>query len=168
MLFRSSPEGCHTPSTSRLCFDCTNNMAEYEACILGLKATIDLRIKHLDVFGDSTLVISQVKGEWDTKHPNLIPYKELVLSLIPYKEPVLTLIPCFEKITFEHFPREENQLADALATMSSVFKVRWDNEPPMIKIERFNKLSHFYELDTDKEKPWYHEVRRYLGSTRVS
>ena len=26
-----SPEGCHTPFTARLCFDCKNNMAEYEA-----------------------------------------------------------------------------------------------------------------------------------------
>ena len=69
-------------------------MAEYEACIFGLKAAIDLGIKHLDVFGDSTLGISQVKGEWDTKHPNLIPYKEHVLTLLPH----------FEKITFE--PRE--------------------------------------------------------------
>ena len=56
-------------------------MAEYEACILGLKDAIDWRIKHLNVFGDSDLVISQVKGDWDTKHPNIIPYKELVLSL---------------------------------------------------------------------------------------
>ena len=54
-----SPEGFHTPFTSRLCFDCTNNMAKYKACILGLKAAIDLRIKHLNVFGDSALVISQ-------------------------------------------------------------------------------------------------------------
>ena len=42
-----SPEGCHTPFTARLCFDCTNNMAEYEVCILGLKVAIDLRIKFL-------------------------------------------------------------------------------------------------------------------------
>ena len=56
-----SPEGCHTPFTSRPCFECTNNMTEYEACILGLEAAIDLRIKHLNVFGDSALVISQVK-----------------------------------------------------------------------------------------------------------
>ena len=67
-----SPEGCHTPSTARLCFDCTNNMAEYEACILGLRVAIDLRIKFLSVYRDSALAISQVKGEWDTKHPNLI------------------------------------------------------------------------------------------------
>ena len=50
-------------------------MAEYEACIMGIKAAIDLRIKFFDVYGDSALVIIQIKGEWDTKHLNLIPYK---------------------------------------------------------------------------------------------
>ena len=39
-----SPAGYHTPFTARLCFDCTNNMAEYEACIMGLRAAIDMRI----------------------------------------------------------------------------------------------------------------------------
>ena len=74
---------------------------------MGIQAAIDLRIKFLQVYRDSTLVISQIKGEWDTKHLNLISYREHVLNLIPY----------FEEITFEHIPREENQLADALATM---------------------------------------------------
>ena len=69
-----------------------------------------------------------------------------------------SLIPHFEEITFEHFPREENQLADALATMSSMFKVKWDNEAPMITIERLDEPAHYYELDTDTEKLWYHEV----------
>ena len=81
---------------------------------MGIKATIDLRIKFLSIYGDSTLVISQVKGEWDTKHLNLIPYREHVITLILY----------LEDITFEHIPREEKQLADALATISSMFKVR--------------------------------------------
>ena len=79
-----SPEGCHTPFTARLCFNCTNNMVKYEACIMGLKAVIDMRIKFLQVYRDLALVISQIKGEWDTKHPNLIPYREHVLTLIPY------------------------------------------------------------------------------------
>ena len=92
---------------------------------MGLRDAIDLRIKFLNVYGDSTLVISQVKGEWDTKHPNLNLYKEIVLTLISY----------FEEVTFEHFPREENQLADALATMSFMFKVNWDNEAPRITIK---------------------------------
>ena len=58
-----SPDVFHTPFTSRLCFNYTNNIEEYEACIMGLKAAIDLRIKFLSVFKDSTLVISQIKGE---------------------------------------------------------------------------------------------------------
>ena len=71
-----SSEGCHTPFTASLCFNCTNNMVKYEACITGLKVSIDMRIKFLQVYRDSTLVISQIKGEWDTEHPNLIPYQE--------------------------------------------------------------------------------------------
>ena len=80
-----SPEGCHTPFTSRLCFNCTTNMAEYEACIMGLRAAIELRIKFLSVFRDSALVISQIKGEWDTKHPNRIPYKEYIDVDSPFR-----------------------------------------------------------------------------------
>ena len=68
------PKNYHKPYTARLCFDYTNNIAEYEACILGLEAAIDLRIKHLEVFGDSILVKYQVNCDWDTKHPKLIPY----------------------------------------------------------------------------------------------
>ena len=79
-----SLEGCHTPFTARLCFNRTNNMAEYEACIFGLKAAIDLGIKSLGVFGESALVISQIKGERDTKHPNLMSYKEHVFTLLPH------------------------------------------------------------------------------------
>ena len=75
---------------------------------------------------------------------------------------MLTLIPYFEEVTFEHFPREENQLADALATMSSMFKVNWNNEAPRITIEGFDEHAHCYEIDTNVENPWYHEVKRYL------
>ena len=73
-------------------------MAEYEAFIMGLKAAIVLRIIFLSVFGESALVTSQTKGEWDMKHPNIIPYKEHVLMLIMH----------FEEINFEYFPQEEN------------------------------------------------------------
>ncbi|XP_050890347.1 uncharacterized protein LOC127095743 [Lathyrus oleraceus] len=51
-----TPQGSHIPFTARLTFTCTNNVAEYEACIMGLEEAIDLRIKILDVYGDSTLI----------------------------------------------------------------------------------------------------------------
>ena len=52
-----SPEGNHYPFIAKLSFDCTNNVAEYEACVLGLQAAIEKKIKSLTVYGDSTLVI---------------------------------------------------------------------------------------------------------------
>ena len=85
-------------------------------------------------------MINQIKGEWDTKHPNLIPYKECVLTLIPH----------FTEITFEHFPREENQLADALATMSSMFKVKLDNEAPRIIIWKLDEPAYYCDLEVEE------------------
>ena len=58
-----SPKGCHTSFTATLCFDCTNNMVNYEACIMGIKVVIDMRINFLNVYGESPLVISQIKGD---------------------------------------------------------------------------------------------------------
>ena len=67
-----SPSGYHYPVASKLDFDCTNNMAEYEACIMGIRAAIERNIKVLRVYGDSALVIYQLKGEWETRDPKLI------------------------------------------------------------------------------------------------
>ena len=62
---------------------------------------------------------------------------------------MLTIIPYFEEITFEDIPREENQLTDTLATMSSMFKVRWDNEAPRITIGRLDEPAHCYKVEID-------------------
>ncbi|XP_016681170.1 uncharacterized protein [Gossypium hirsutum] len=89
-----------------------NNMVKYEACIMGIRATIERKIKVLEVYGDSTLVIYQLKGEWETRDPKLISYRKLVLELIEE----------FDDITFLYLPRDENQMANALATLTSMIK----------------------------------------------
>ncbi|EOX99266.1 Uncharacterized protein TCM_007872 [Theobroma cacao] len=68
-----SPNGKYYPATARLNFNCTNNMAEYEALVLGLQAAIDMKADAIDVYGDSALVICQMKGEWETRDPKLVP-----------------------------------------------------------------------------------------------
>ncbi|XP_070003129.1 uncharacterized protein [Nicotiana sylvestris] len=55
--------GQHYPVSAKLRFPCTNNMAKYEACILGLKLDIDMNIQELLVIGDSDLLVHQVLGE---------------------------------------------------------------------------------------------------------
>src|ERR1044072_8041303 len=77
-----SPEKKYIPITARLCFDCTNNMAEYEACALGLQAALESRIRNLEVFGDTALVIYQLKEEWETRDAKLIPYQAFIKELM--------------------------------------------------------------------------------------
>ena len=53
-----SPKGTHISFSGRLNFPATNNAIEYEACIIGLQATLGLGVKELEVYGDSALIIS--------------------------------------------------------------------------------------------------------------
>ena len=77
-----SPEGNHCPFTAKLNFDCTNNVAEYEGCVMGLQAVREKKIKKLTVYSDSALVICQLNGEWETRDSKLVPYQEFIKGLI--------------------------------------------------------------------------------------
>lgn len=57
-----SPTGAHYPVAVKLRFPCTNNMAEYEACIAGLEAALDMNVKDLKVYGDSILISASLPG----------------------------------------------------------------------------------------------------------
>jgi ribonuclease HI len=57
-------------------------MAEYEALILGLKVLKELGAKRIVVHGDSELIINQIKGIYQAKHPRLRAYRNLVLDLL--------------------------------------------------------------------------------------
>ena len=63
-------------------FETTNNIAEYEALVLGLRAAKDMAIDCLAVFGDSELVINQVRNIYQTKQQRLKQYINEVLDLI--------------------------------------------------------------------------------------
>jgi ribonuclease HI len=45
-----SPDKKQYPVSVKLQFGCTNNAAEYEACILGLEAALELNIRKIDVY----------------------------------------------------------------------------------------------------------------------
>ena len=66
----------------KLNFQCTNNIVEYEALMLGLKLLNKLGAKNIMVRGDSELVIKQIKGEYSTKNPRLIAYINFVLDFL--------------------------------------------------------------------------------------
>lgn len=46
-----NPDGEYFPLTAKLCFECTNNVAEYEACVMGLQMAIEMRVTRIEVYG---------------------------------------------------------------------------------------------------------------------
>ena len=54
---------------------------------------------------------------------------------MPYQEFIKGLIEQFKEITFKHLSREENYLADALATLATMFKVNANAETQLVKLE---------------------------------
>jgi ribonuclease HI len=77
----------------KLEFEATNNVDEYEALILGLEAARKMQITELVVFGDSKLVVQQIKVHYQTRHPRMRAYKNQVWDLIDnfYKDFNITL-----------------------------------------------------------------------------
>ena len=115
-----SPHGDHIPRSVRLAFSdrypATNNIVEYEACILGLETALELGVGQIEMFGDSNLVLRQIQGDWKTRDVKLRPY-HAYLEL---------LVRRFDDLRFVHLPRAHNQFADALATLASMIDISTD------------------------------------------
>ena len=58
-------EGIRSEHSFRLGFKASNNEAEYEAFITGLKTTFDLGARNVEVYSDSRLVVNQVQGSFE-------------------------------------------------------------------------------------------------------
>ena len=77
-----SPKGQQILVSVKLNFGYTNNVMEYEACIVGLQMALEFRAYDLSVFGDSLMIISQIEGKRQTRDTKLIPYQKCVSHLI--------------------------------------------------------------------------------------
>ncbi|RDX61185.1 hypothetical protein CR513_60607, partial [Mucuna pruriens] len=93
-------------------------MAKYKACTMGITMAIEHQVKKLKVFGDLMLVIYQLYREWETCDAKLIPYHDHVMEMSEH----------FNNITFHYVPRDENQMPDTLATLSSMLLVNKEQE----------------------------------------
>jgi ribonuclease H / adenosylcobalamin/alpha-ribazole phosphatase len=83
----------------------TNNVAEYSGLIAGLEAAIEIDPgADMHVRMDSKLVVEQMTGRWQVKHPDMRPLAERARGLSAGRA-----------VTFEWIPREHNKAADALA-----------------------------------------------------
>jgi ribonuclease HI len=83
----------------------TNNVAEYQALLHGLRYALDNGASAVEVFSDSELLVRQLAGRYRVKNPGLQPL---------FRE-AQGLLARFERARVTHVPREQNRAADALA-----------------------------------------------------
>jgi ribonuclease HI len=86
----------------------TNNVAEYQALLLGLSAARARGVRAITVRMDSELVVKQVRGTYQVKN----------LALQRLHARVLALRREFDSFRIEHVPRAENAAADRLANLA--------------------------------------------------
>jgi ribonuclease HI len=85
----------------------TNNVAEYTAVIEGLSLAAELGASTVTLRSDSQLLINQLTGRYRVKSEHLQPLHRKARSIAAG----------FDRISFEHVPREQNSAADALANI---------------------------------------------------
>ena len=86
----------------------TNNQAEYQALIFGLKKAKELEAKEIKCLLDSELVVRQLAGRYKVKNKDLKPFFAEILKLTNE----------FKAVIFKHIPRRKNKLADKLVNLA--------------------------------------------------
>jgi ribonuclease HI len=105
-----SPHGDKLKYVLRMSFpQASNNEAEYEALLHGMKMAKACGATCLKIFGDSNLVVQQVMNRCDTINDNMMAYK----NLYRYLEGT------FDGCEVSHISRNSNEEADILANIGS-------------------------------------------------
>jgi ribonuclease HI len=133
-----SPNNILYDTSVRLEYNCTNNQTEYEALLFGLQCLVDMGVKDIDAFGDSLLVVQQVKGEFQC----------LDGLLNSYLDRCLDIIKSLDTFTIFHIPREENSRANSLAQQASGYHINRGRffileKPMLVALEDETELSQF-------------------------
>ncbi|XP_028067777.1 uncharacterized protein LOC114270461 [Camellia sinensis] len=118
-----SPNGLTIEHSITLGFPASNNEAEYEALLAGLKSTLQVRASELMVYSDSQLVVNQVSGVYEAKDDRMTKYQVLVKDHIKR----------FQAIKVQQIGREDNGRADELAGLASMVD-RTSPNPLLIEV----------------------------------
>jgi ribonuclease HI len=106
----TSPQGDKLKYVLRMNFPKpTNNEAEYEALLHGMRMAKACGATRLDIYGDSNLVVKQTMNQCDALSDNMVAYHEMY-NLMEGN---------FEGCELKHIGRESNEEADTLANIGS-------------------------------------------------
>src|SRR5664279_2232251 len=105
----TSPKGDKLYYVLQIHFTTTNNVAEYEALLHGLKMAKEMGIRWIQCYGDSDLVVQQVSVTCDARNDVMAAYRAEVIKLGDY----------FVGYQLDHIERRKNDAVDSLARVGS-------------------------------------------------
>ncbi|XP_024018662.1 uncharacterized protein LOC112090784 [Morus notabilis] len=152
-LVLHTPEGHKITSAIRFDFPASNNEAEYEALLAGLRLAEHLKAGNLDIFSDSQLIVNQVKGQYQTRDEKMAAYlkkvKEALGSLAAYD--------------IQQVPRAENSNADALAKLATSRDAELLNLVPVEVLKALTTKRRPEVASVDYQPGWMDPITRYLA-----
>ena len=121
-------DGIWLEHSFRLRFKASNNKAEYEALLAGLRAVMGMCAWDVEVYSDSQLVVNQVKGSFEARDSRVKAYLQVVKQIMNKF--------CTTKVA--QVARAQNRHADSLATLASSVT---EEVPRLIKVELIEEPS---------------------------
>ena len=135
----TSPRGDKFSYVLQILFTCTNNAAEYEALLHGLRIAKEMNISRIRCLGHSDLVSQQVTGTWDSKDPIMAAYRHAVTAVVGH----------FKGYQVDHIERRLNQAADTLSRLGSQRKP----VPPNVFLDVLHNPSVKLPMEEDIANP---------------
>ncbi|GJT21771.1 reverse transcriptase domain-containing protein [Tanacetum coccineum] len=148
------PGGTKFTYALRFRFDATNNEAEYEALIAGLRIAEQIGITNLQANVDSRLVANQVNGSYKAKESGMIQYLEKVKALAS----------SFKKFSIKHVPRSENKKADALSKIASTIFAHLTKQVLVEELnEKYINEAEVLAVVEEEGDTWMTPIYEYLA-----
>ncbi|CAL2265959.1 unnamed protein product [Prunus armeniaca] len=94
---------------------------------MGLQTVMEMKISSLEVYGDSMLVINQLLTHYEVRKDDLIMYHQMATQLLER----------FDFMMLEHVPRQDNQMADALANLAATLALTKDEAVNLLVCQRW-------------------------------
>ncbi|XP_071718782.1 uncharacterized protein [Rutidosis leptorrhynchoides] len=122
-----SPNGEEITYAIRLKFATSNNEAEYEALIVGLRLAKSIDVRQLTAYVDSQLVASQLNGSFEARDTSMQKYLKLTKALTN----------TFAVFEIKQIPRNRNKKADALSKLASLL---YDTSPKRLWLKYWKEI----------------------------
>nr|GEW11495.1 reverse transcriptase domain-containing protein [Tanacetum cinerariifolium] len=136
----------------RFQFTASNNEAEYEALIAGLRIAAQMGVRNVCVSVDSKLVANQVLGTYVVKEENIVKYLEKAKSLISG----------FANFSISQVPRSKNKKADALSKIASTSFAHLSKQV-LVEVLKEKSIQEEVATVVEEEGPtWMTMIMEYL------